>query len=163
MEKPILSRLPPIKQRKKKRLGRGTGSGAGAKSGRGTTRHQTARENIPLFFEGGQNRLVKRFPLLRGKGRNKSIVDKPLVIRVSELNVFDNDTVVTVQSLVDRHIIGDDEKNKKVKILAGGVLVRKLTVELPCSDSAKQVIENKGGVAHAKMPPRKRKTYRVKK
>src|SRR3989344_5008252 len=49
------------------------GSGVGAKSGRGTTRHQRARESIPLFFEGGQNRLVKKFPLVRGKGKNKSV------------------------------------------------------------------------------------------
>ncbi len=68
----FLSHLPKIVERRKKRLGRGLGSGRGAKSGRGTTRHQKARESIPLHFEGGQGRMVKRFPLLRGKGRNKS-------------------------------------------------------------------------------------------
>ncbi len=68
----FLSNLPKITAGKKKRLGRGLGSGRGAKSGRGTTRHQKARETIPLHFEGGQGRLVKLFPLLRGKGRNKS-------------------------------------------------------------------------------------------
>ena len=67
----FLSRLPKIVSRKKKRLGRGLGSGKGSKSGRGITRHQKARESIPLHFEGGQGRLVKKFPLLRGKGKNK--------------------------------------------------------------------------------------------
>jgi len=72
--KNFLSNLPKIVFNTKKRLGRGTGSGKGAKSGRGTTRHQKAREKIPLHFEGGQGRLVKKFPLLRGKGRNKSLM-----------------------------------------------------------------------------------------
>ena len=65
-----LHQLPQIVARSKKRVGRGLGSGVGAKSGRGTTRHQRAREKIPLSFEGGQNRLVKKFPLLRGKAKN---------------------------------------------------------------------------------------------
>lgn len=66
-----LSTLPQIVSGRKKRLGRGLGSGVGAKSGRGTTRHQKAREKISVGFEGGQNRLIKKFPLLRGKGKNK--------------------------------------------------------------------------------------------
>lgn len=69
--KHFLSNLPKIVTKKKKRLGRGLGSGKGAKSGRGTTRHQKARESIPLHFEGGQARIVKKYPLLRGKGKNK--------------------------------------------------------------------------------------------
>jgi ribosomal protein L15 len=66
----FLSNLPKIVDKSKKRLGRGLGSGKGAKSGRGTTRHQKAREGIPIHFEGGQGRMVKKYPLLRGKGRN---------------------------------------------------------------------------------------------
>ncbi|MBI5127592.1 hypothetical protein HZA76_04020 [Candidatus Roizmanbacteria bacterium] len=74
----FLSNLPKIALNKKKRLGRGLGSGKGSKSGRGTTRHQKARESIPLHFEGGQGRMVKRFPLLRGKGKNKTRVSDKL-------------------------------------------------------------------------------------
>lgn len=77
----ILSRLPSIVAKKKKRLGRGLGSGRGSKSGRGTTRHQKARESIPLHFEGGQGRMVKKFPLLRGKGRNKPKIVRKLKIK----------------------------------------------------------------------------------
>jgi len=74
----FLSNLPKIILPKKKRLGRGLGSKKGAKSGRGTTRHQKARESIPLYFEGGQGRIIKRFPLLRGKGKNKPKINKKL-------------------------------------------------------------------------------------
>lgn len=74
----FLSQLPKLVFGRKKRLGRGLGSGKGAKSGRGTTRHQKAREDVPLHFEGGQGRMVKRFPLLRGKGRNKPKINKKL-------------------------------------------------------------------------------------
>lgn len=76
--KDFLSNLPKLVTDKKKRLGRGLGSGKGSKSGRGTTRHQKARQSIPLHFEGGQGRMVKRFPLLRGKGRNKPRVNAKL-------------------------------------------------------------------------------------
>ncbi|MCX7955723.1 MAG: hypothetical protein N2593_01260 [Patescibacteria group bacterium] len=74
----FLSKLPKIVNKNKKRLGRGLGSGKGAKSGRGITRHQKAREKIPLHFEGGQGRMIKKFPLLRGKGKNKSKINKKL-------------------------------------------------------------------------------------
>jgi len=49
--KNFLSNLPQIVFGKNKRKGRGLGSGKGSKSGRGTTRHQKAREDIPLHFE----------------------------------------------------------------------------------------------------------------
>lgn len=78
----FLSNLPKIVDKKKKRLGRGLGSGKGAKSGRGTTRHQKAREDIPLHFEGGQGRMVKKFPLLRGKGKNKPKISDKLKKRL---------------------------------------------------------------------------------
>ncbi len=74
----FLSLLPKIVNKKKKRRGRGLGSGKGAKSGRGTTRHQKAREDIPIHFEGGQGRIIKKFPLLRGKGKNKPLKSKKL-------------------------------------------------------------------------------------
>lgn len=87
----FLSNLPKIIIKRKKRIGRGLGSGKGSKSGRGTTRHQKAREKIPLHFEGGQGRMVKRFPLLRGKGKNKSKISEKLKkIKFYEKNLGKN-------------------------------------------------------------------------
>src|SRR5438105_9276682 len=98
----FLSSLPKLIDRRKKRLGRGAGSGKGAKSGRGTTRHQKAREDIPLAFEGGQGKLIKRFPLLRGRGRNKSFQPVAQIVSLDDLNVFNDNDEVTVQTLVEK-------------------------------------------------------------
>lgn len=139
----LLSKLPKITEEKAKRRGRGLGSGKGSKSGRGTTRHQKAREAIPLHFEGGQGRLVKRYPLLRGKGKNKSKQVKPAIIKLSALNAFSDGDKVTVDALVKKGLV--DEKNKSVKILEDGELNKKLTVNVPSSKAAKAAIEKKGG------------------
>ncbi|OGK09889.1 50S ribosomal protein L15 [Candidatus Roizmanbacteria bacterium RIFCSPHIGHO2_01_FULL_35_10] len=142
----FLSNLPKITEKKKKRLGRGLGSGRGAKSGRGTTRHQKARGKIPLHFEGGQARMVKRFPLLRGKGRNKPMPEKPFILNLKSLNVFKDNEVVNIESLLKKGLI-DEIKSKRqtVKILGEGKLERKLVVKVLTSKSAKAVIEKLGG------------------
>lgn len=141
----FLSQLPKIVEKRKKRLGRGLGSNKGAKSGRGTTRHQTARENVPLSFEGGQNKFIKRFPLLRGKGKNKSPFEKPVIIKVEALNVFNDGDVVDIKSLAEKNIIKKVTKYMKVKILGNGTLEKKVVVTLPVSQSVKKMIEKVGG------------------
>lgn len=141
----FLSNLPKIVAKAKKRVGRGIGSGRGAKSGRGTTRHQKARESIPLHFEGGQARMVKKFPLLRGKGRNKSIGKKPFIIDLKSLNVFKNSEVVDIESLFKRGLIDVETKKLGVKILGNGKLEKKLKVKVAVSKSVKAAIEKAGG------------------
>ncbi len=143
-----LSKLPKTTQKKSKRRGRGLGSGRGSKSGRGTTRHQKAREKIPLHFEGGQGRLVKRYPLLRGKGKNKSRNIKPAIIKLSSLNVFSDGDVVGYEELVKKGLI--DGKNRNVKILADSGLSKKLTINLTTSKAAKAAIEKAGGKTEVK-------------
>ncbi len=139
----FLSKLPKIVAKKKKRLGRGLGSNKGSKSGRGTTRHQKARQSIPLHFEGGQGRMVKRYPLLRGKGRNKSRGEAVQVIGLGSLNVFKDDEIVDAKSLLKKGIIKED--GGSIKILNNGKLEKKLTVHLKVSKSAKSAIEKLGG------------------
>jgi large subunit ribosomal protein L15 len=141
----VLSQRTAITEKKKKRLGRGLGSGKGAKSGRGTTRHQKAREDIPLHFEGGGNRFTKRFPLLRGKGKNKSIKQQALIIQLSALNVFDDNERVTREALLEKNVIKYDERDRRLKILASGDIQKKLTICVPVSKSVQTQIESKGG------------------
>lgn len=141
----LLSQLPTLVFNKKKRIGRGIGSGRGSKSGRGTTRHQKARSTSPLGFEGGQNRLTKRFPLLRGKGRNRSYKVNRYVIYSSQLNTFDDGAVVTVESLQKIGLLEADVKKPVVKLIQKGDITKKLTVALPVSQSVKKMIEKAGG------------------
>ena len=111
--------------KKKKRLGRGLGSGKGSKSGRGTTRHQKARESIPLHFEGGQGRIVKKFPLLRGKGKNNSIEKKAFIVDLEMLNRLAVNSIVSRELLIKENIITNGKENLPIKILANGQLKKK--------------------------------------
>lgn len=142
-----LDSLPKIRKKKKKRLGRGLGSGKGAKSGRGTTRHQKAREKIKIWFEGGQSPSVKKFPLLRGKGRNKPVQQKPLIITVGRLNKLAPNTEVTVDALLKANLIKKEAKIKKrsIKIINKGGLKVPLIIKLPVSKGAKIKVEKAGG------------------
>ncbi|MFA5769870.1 MAG: 50S ribosomal protein L15 [Patescibacteria group bacterium] len=141
----FLSNLPKVNIKKKKRLGRGLGSGKGSKSGRGTTRHQKARESIPLHFEGGQGRIVKKFPLLRGKGKNNSIKEKAFVIDLESLNKLADNSTVSRETLIKENIITNGKENLPIKILANGQLKKKLVIQLPVSKKVKEAVEKLGG------------------
>jgi len=142
--------LPQVNLKKKKRLGRGLGSGKGSKSGRGTTRHQKARESIPLHFEGGQGRIVKKFPLLRGKGKNNSIKKKSFVIDLETLNNLKNNAIVDRALLIKENIITNGNESLPVKILANGQLKKKLIINLPVSKKVKEAVEKLGGQVEVK-------------
>lgn len=73
-----LNFLPKIVSRSHKRVGRGIGSGKGGHtSGRGQ-KGQKTRGKIPLTFEGTKIKksLLKRLPVLRGKGKFKPLRTK---------------------------------------------------------------------------------------
>ena len=139
-----LHSLTKTVDKKKKRLGRGAGSGRGQKSGRGTTRHQTAREKVPLYFEGGQGKFVKRFPLLRGKGKNKS-VREIIVLRSAELNIFEDNTEITNEVLVKAGLMNAKDLKKPVKVILNGDIKKKLTVAISVTAGVKKAIEQLGG------------------
>ncbi len=141
----FLGSLPKIGEKKKKRVGRGLGSGRGSKSGRGTTRHQKAREDIPLYFEGGQGRMVKKFPLLRGKGKNKPVTPKPIILNLSALSSFRAGSTVSIKELVEKGIVDKSAYRRGVKVLNRGKLEKKLNLRLKVSGSVKKIIESLGG------------------
>ena len=67
-------------------------------------------------------------------------------INMSALEVFDNDAVVTVEALIERGIVKNPRDG--VKILGGGELTKKLTVQVNAfSATAKEKIEALGGKA----------------
>ena len=125
------------------RRGRGHGSGNGKTAGKGH-KGQKARSGAPrLGFEGGQMPLYRRIPKRGFKCRNsKDIVG----INLSVLERFDNDSVVSVDTLIDCGIVKNPRDG--VKILGNGEFTKKLTVQANAfSESAKEKIESLGGKA----------------
>ena len=125
------------------RRGRGHGSGNGKTAGKGH-KGQKARSGAPRpGFEGGQMPLYRRLP----KRGFKCINSKTIVgINVSALEVFDNDAVVSVETLLEKGIVKNPRDG--LKILGNGELTKKLTVQANAfSASAKEKIEALGGKA----------------
>lgn len=144
-----ISDLQKIKSRGKKRVGQGHGSGRGKTAGRGM-KGQKARNKVALNFEGGALPLTKRLPFLRGKGRNRSLQEKAIVLNVSVLNVFTKGATVDVESLAKEGLVTLKEAQQKgVKILGDGELGVALTVKLPTSKGAAEKITKAGGSVEA--------------
>jgi large subunit ribosomal protein L15 len=140
-----LHTLVKITKKAKRRLGLGHGSGRSKTSGRGT-KGQKARRRIALSFEGGALPLIKRMPFLRGKNRNNSYNQKPVVLNVEDLSSFAKGATVDVKSLIAAKLVKQNEVKKKgVKILGSGELTIALTVKVPVSAVAKTKIEKAGG------------------
>ena len=110
----------------KKRVGRGSGSGLGKTSGRGQ-KGQKARSggSINPVFEGGQLPLYRRLPK-RGFS-NYPFKKEYAVINLSDLNVFEDGTVVTPALLKERGIV--KKQLSGIKVLGEGQLEKKLTVQ----------------------------------
>ena len=123
------------------RRGRGDGTGNGKTAGKGHKGQKARSGATRPGFEGGQMPLYRRLPKRGFTNMNsKTIVG----INVSALERFDNDAVVTVESLVEAGVV----KNVRdgVKILGNGELTKKLTVKANAfSEGAKSKIEALGG------------------
>ena len=129
----------------KKRVGRGSGSGLGKTSGRGQ-KGQKARSGggVNPVFEGGQLPLYRRLPkrgFTNGKFRTRYAV-----INLSDLNVFEDGTVVTPALLKETGLIKNQLDG--IKVLSNGKLERKLTVQAhKFSTTALEKIEESGSKA----------------
>ena len=141
-----LSNLKPAegsRQSDNFRRGRGHGSGNGKTAGKGH-KGQKARSGAPrIGFEGGQMPLYRRLPKRGFTNRNTLDIE---AINVSALERFDNDTEVTIDTLIETGIIKSVKDG--VKILGNGELTKKLTVKANAfSEGAKAKIEAVGGKA----------------
>lgn len=123
------------------RRGRGHGSGNGKTAGKGHKGQKARSGATRPGFEGGQMPLYRRLPKRGFTNRNsKTIVG----INVSALERFENDTVVTVETLIGAGIVKNPRDG--VKILGNGELTKKLTVKVDAvSEGAKAKIEAVGG------------------
>jgi large subunit ribosomal protein L15 len=131
-----------------KRVGRGHGSGRGKTAGRGT-KGQKARTGgtIHRAFSGGQTRLSKRLPFVRGLGNsNLAFRHDYAIVNVTDLKLFEAGTQVTPDVLVAQGFMTKAEGRGLVKILGDGELDRALSVRAhKFSASARAKIEAAGG------------------
>ena len=132
----------PGSKKKRNRVGRGIGSGNGKTAGKGM-KGQNSRSGggVRPGFEGGQMPLYRRLPKRGFTNRNSKTI---IGINVSALEQFENDTVVTVETLLESGIVKNPRDG--VKILGNGELTKKLTVKVDAfSEGAKTKIEALGG------------------
>ena len=125
-----------------KRKGLGRGSGNGKTSGRGQ-KGQNSRSGggVRANFEGGQIPLYRRLPK-RGFS-NAKFKTTYAVINVSDLNKFEDGTVVTPALLKESGLLKNQLDG--VKVLGNGTLEKKLTIQ--ANKFSKEAMEkiNKAG------------------
>ncbi len=126
----------------KKRVGRGGKKGTySGKGGKGQSA-RAGRKMAPIIRE-----LIKRYPKLKGY-RAFAIQKKSAAVNLDVLEKnFENGETVTPENLIKKGIV-HMIKNKApaVKILGGGKISKKITVEnCKISDKAKSSIEKAGG------------------
>ena len=130
-----------------KRLGRGVGSQLGKTSGKG---HKGAKARSGggkrPGFEGGQMPLTRRIPK---RGFTNIFAKEYAIVNVSALNAFEDGAVVTNEALVEKGLV--KKVLDGVKVLGGGELQKKLTVQVDkVTESAKAKIEAIGGKVEVK-------------
>lgn len=158
---------PPRGSRKvARRVGRGHGSGRGKTAGRGT-KGQKARTGgqIHRAFDGGQTRLSKRLPFLRGLGNSNIPFRKDYtIINIADLELFEAGSRITPEELVAQKLMTPAEGRGLVKVLGNGEMDRPLTVRAhKFSSSARAKIEVAGGTVEIIPVKVYKKTKRSKK
>ena len=124
------------------RKGRGPASGNGKTAGKGH-KGQNARTGggVRPGFEGGQIPLYRRLPK---RGFHNVFAKHYTIVNVDALNVFEDGSVVSAETLIENGIINN--VNDGIKILGNGEISKKLTVKASIfSASAKEKIEAVGG------------------
>lgn len=137
--------LRPSKGAKKnrRRKGRGDGSGRGTYSGRGL-KGQNSRSGggVRPGFEGGQQRLIKGMPMLRGF--TNIFRTEYTVVNVDTIAGLASDGEITPEGLVEAGVIKN--LKKPVKVLGDGEITVSVQVAAHrFSRSAKVKIEAAGG------------------
>ncbi len=138
----------PGSHQRERRLGRGHGSGRGKTAGRGT-KGQKARTggHVNRSFNGGQTRLSKRLPFVRGLGNGTSVFrDDYTIINIVDLELFKDDAPVHPKDLLTRGLMTAAQSRGLVKVLGDGEIDHALTVHAhKFSATAKAKIEAAGG------------------
>lgn len=138
----------PNSTKANKRLGRGIGSGTGKTAGKGH-KGQNARSGggVRPGFEGGQMPLIRQLPK---RGWTNIFRKVYTTVNVSELERFENGTVVTAEMLKAKGVISKIEPYG-LKVLGNGTLTKALTVKAEkFTQSAVEKITKAGGSVEVK-------------
>jgi len=129
---------------KRKRVGRGTGSGMGKTSGRGT-KGQNSRSGggVSALFEGGQLRLMKRLPKMRGFNNRFKVYYVPVNLDGISAS-FEAGSEVSPDTLYATGLLGN--LSHPVVLLGRDEVDKALYVKVHrTSKSAQEKIEAAGG------------------
>jgi large subunit ribosomal protein L15 len=140
----LLNTLTSTTTKSKKRIGRGYGSGKGGHTSTRGTKGARSRVGNKLreWFEGGQLPVIKRLPMMRGKGRLE-VLHPTAEITLTDLDRM-KATTISLDTLKLEKII--DPRYTKAKVIANGQINRAVTIEgLRVSQAAAKAIEKAGG------------------
>lgn len=130
----------------RKRVGRGHASGWGKYAGRGRDgQNSRSGGGVRPGFEGGQLPLFRRLPK---RGFHNPFSVNYATVNVSDLNAFEESSVITADVLVQAGLLHRSELKDGLKILGNGEISKNLTVQATkFSKSAVEKIQAAGGKA----------------
>jgi large subunit ribosomal protein L15 len=141
---------PPGARTRRRRVGRGIAGKGGKTAGRGTKGYK-ARHTTKAGFEGGQTRLTRRVPKLKGFKNPFRVEYHPVSLAALAGLELPAGETVTPDTLLER---GVGRKHKLVKILGDGELSTPLSVYAHAfSGSAERAIRAAGGSVSVVPPP----------
>lgn len=121
------------------RKGRGRANGSGESCGRGN-KGQKKRNTVPIYFEGGQTPIYRRFPK-RGFNAHRAV--ETAEVNVGSLNRFDSGDTVTPEEFEESGLVNSTER---IKLLGDGELEVELSIEVhDASDGAREKVQESGG------------------
>ena len=138
-----LSDIKPARGSRKprKRVGR---SGCHGKTSCRGSNGQNARSGggVSPGFEGGQTPWYRRLPKYRGFNNPNKVVFQ--LVSLADLDLFDADTVVSPEVLVESGVAS--RSNRPFKVVGNGSLSKALTVHAHAfTEAARAAIEASGG------------------
>lgn len=130
----------------RKRVGRGHASGWGKYAGRGRDgQNSRSGGGVRPGFEGGQLPLFRRLPK---RGFYNPFSVNYATVNVSDLNAFEEGSVITADVLVQEGLLHRSELKDGLKVLGNGEISKNLTVQATkFSKSAVEKIQAAGGKA----------------
>jgi large subunit ribosomal protein L15 len=153
---------PKGSRTKKVRRGRGPASGLGKTAGSGDKGQRSrSGRGIILGSEGGQMPLIRRLPKVGFNTVNPIVYQ---VVHLDSLNIFNPDTIITVEVLKAAQLVSSSRK--PYKILSRGELKKSLVVQANAfSADSIEKIKSAGGKIEivGKRPDPKPKVKKVKK